>query len=270
MPQSAGMRELTVAKTNLNKRVVAITGGAQGIGLSIGQACAKAGMRVVIGDLDEVSIQQAVGTLGPDAAGFVLDVRSESSFAGFLDAAEERFGAVDVLVNNAGVLRMGPLSEATREDVDLQLDVNLGGVITGTRLALKRFVPRGSGHIVNMASSAALIATANGATYSATKHGVLGLTRALRGELRGTPVRTTIVMPGVIRTAMTQDFGSALGVRVVEPSTVANAVVDALRSGRSEVCVPREIGLQGRLFMNLPARASDAAKHLFRADQVMH
>ncbi len=270
MPQSAGMRELIVAKANLNHRVVAITGGAQGIGLAIGQSCVKAGMRVVIGDLNEAAIQQVAEALGPNAAGFVVDVRNETSFAAFLDAAEERFGTLDVLVNNAGVLRMGPLSEATRDDVDLQLDVNLGGVVTGTRLALQRFLPRGSGHIVNMASSAALIASANGATYSATKHGVLGLTRALRGELRGTAVRTTIVIPGVIRTTMTQDFRSAFGVRVVEPSAVGDAVVEALRSGRSEVCVPREIAFQGRLLMALPARASDAAKHLFRADRVMH
>lgn len=161
----------------------------------------------------------------------------------------------------------GPLGEASAADVQLQLDVNIGAVITGTRLALHRFVPRGHGHIVNMASSAAMVASANGATYSATKHAVLGPTRALRGELRGSGVATTVVMPGVIRTEMTRTSARRSG---FGPSAVGGAVVDALRSGRLEVYVPREVGLQGRLFTTLPARASDFTKRLVRADRVMH
>lgn len=251
-------------------KVVAITGGAQGIGLAVAHACVRAGMKVAIGDLDAVGIDHAVAELGSDAIGLVVDVRDRGAFAGFLDSTEGAFGRLDVLVNNAGVLRMGPLVDADPDVIDLQLDVNLGGVVTGTQLALQRFLPRGHGHIINMASSAAMVATANGALYSATKHGVLGLTRALRGELRGTGVRTTVVMPGVIRTEMTRDFGSAIGVRTIEPDQVADAIVSAIDSGQPEVCVPREIGLQGRFLMALPARASDFVKHLTRADRVMH
>ena len=258
-----------MARHDLSGRVVAITGGARGIGLAIARACVRADMRVVIGDLDAAAVEAATTSLGDGSTGRVVDVRDESSFAAFLDAAEDTFGALDVLVNNAGVLRVGPLGEASAADVQLQLDVNIGAVITGTRLALHRFVPRGHGHIVNMASSAAMVASANGATYSATKHAVLGLTRALRGELRGSGVATTVVMPGVIRTEMTKDFSSALGVRVIEPSAVGEAVVDALRSGRLEVYVPREVALQGLLFTTLPARASDFTKRLVRADRVM-
>jgi NAD(P)-dependent dehydrogenase (short-subunit alcohol dehydrogenase family) len=95
--------------------------------------------------------------------------------------------------------------------------VNLGGVLTGTQLALERFLPRGSGHIVNLASKAAMVASPYGATYSATKHAVLGFTRALRGELRGSGVLTTVVLPGVIRTDMTGEFKTALGVRTSSP-----------------------------------------------------
>lgn len=259
-----------MSKADLNGRVVAITGAAQGIGYAIAQACGAAGMKVAIGDLAADAVEKAAASLGGDARGFVVDVRDRSSFADFLASAEAAHGPLDVLVNNAGVLRMGPLAAATPEDVQLQLDVNLGGVITGTQLALERFVPRDSGHIVNMASSAAMVATANGAVYSATKHAVLGLGRALRGELRGTGVRTTIVMPGVIRTEMTKDFGSAIGVRVIEPSEVAEAVVAALQTGRAEVCVPAEIALQGRLLTTLPAGVSDFVKHALRADRVMH
>lgn len=259
-----------MARYDVSGRVVAITGGARGIGFAIAEACVRAGMRVLIGDLDATAVDEAVASLGENAAGRVLDVRSESSFTAFLDAAEDRFGGLDVLVNNAGVLRMGPLVDADAADVRLQLDVNLGAVVTGTRLALHRFRPRGHGHIVNMASSAAMVAAPYGAVYSATKHAVLGLTRALRGELRGSDIHTTVVMPGVVRTSMTTDFAPALGVRVVEPSAVGEAVVEALRSGRPEVYVPREVGLQGRLFAVLPARVADVTKRLARVDRVMH
>ena len=259
-----------MAKAQLSGRVVAITGGARGIGLAVARACTAAGMRVVIGDLDAEAIGEVAGRLGAKAAGVVVDVRDEESFNAFLDAAEQRFGPLDVLVNNAGVLRMGPLATATEEDVRLQLDVNVRGVVTGTRLALQRFVPRGRGHIVNMASSAAMVAAPNGAVYSASKHAVLGLTRAVRGELRGTAVRTTVVLPGVVRTEMTHDFAHAVGVRTIEPEEVAEAIVSALRTGKPEVYVPLETGLQGRLFTLLPARASDLVKRMARVDRVMH
>ncbi len=125
-------------------------------------------MRVVGGDLDAEAVGEVAGRLAANAAGVVVDVRDEESFSAFLDAAEQRFGHLDVLVNNAGVLRMGPLAAATEEHVRLQLDVDVRGVVTGTRLALQRFVPRGRGQIVNMASSAAMVAAPNCAVYSAS------------------------------------------------------------------------------------------------------
>ena len=149
------------------------------------------------------------------------------------------------------------------------MEVNLLGVITGTQLALERFLPRGRGHIVNLASSAGQIAPPDAATYAATKHGVVGFTRAIRGETRGTGVRTTIVMPGVIRTEMIGGFANARGTRLVEPSAVGEAIVDALRSGRPEVFVPRELGIAARMIAGLPPRASDAIKRAVGADDVM-
>jgi len=115
-----------------------------------------------------------------------------------------------------------------------------------------------------------MVASPYGATYTATKHAVLGFTRALRGELRGSGVLSTVVLPGVIRTEMTSEFKSALGVRTVEPEAVGDAVVAALRHGTPEVYVPREVALQGRLFTTLPARLADRLSRLTRADSVMH
>ena len=254
----------------LDGKVVAVTGGARGIGFAIAQKCSEAGMKVGIGDVDADLVAKAAANLGDNVVGYVLDVRNKDSFTAFLDRVEADLGPLEVLVNNAGVLRMGPLADTDDESVDLQLDVNIKGVVTGTRLALRRFLDRGDGHVVNMASSAGMIATANGAIYTATKHAVLGFTRALRGELRGTGVRTTVVMPGVIRTDMTTDFKNAVGVRVVEPSVVADRIVDAIRHGHSEVCIPREIAFQGRLFGALPPSAADWVKRVLRVDEVMH
>ncbi|MBO0979932.1 SDR family NAD(P)-dependent oxidoreductase [Microbacterium sp. SD291] len=258
------------AEQRLDSKVVAVTGGARGIGFAIARRCSEAGMKVGIGDVDADRVAEAAAELGSDVVGYVLDVRDKHSFTAFLDAVEANLGPLEVLVNNAGVLRMGPLAGADDESVQLQLDVNIKGVVTGTRLALRRFLDRGDGHVVNMASSAGMIATANGAVYTATKHAVLGFTRALRAELRGSGVRTTVVMPGVIRTDMTTDFNDAVGVRVIEPEVVADRIVDAIRLGHPEVCVPREIAAQGRLFAVLPPRVADWVTRVLRVDQVMH
>lgn len=248
---------------------IAITGGARGIGLATAQACARAGMKVAIGDIDPAACSRAAAEIGSGAVASVLDVRDAASFAEFLDAAEEAHGPLDALVNNAGIAPVGMFVDEDPADTRRLLDINLGGVLTGTQLALQRFLPRGRGHIVNLASSAGQIATAGGATYAATKHGVVGLTRAVRAETRGTGVRTTIVMPGLIRTDMIDGLARGRGVRIVGPEQVADAIVEALRSGRAEVFVPREMGPVARLIAGTPPAVADRIKRLLDADAIM-
>ncbi len=258
-----------MADIDLSGRVVAITGAARGIGRATAQACAKAGMRVAIGDLDPELSAEAAARIDGQTVGLTVDVRQRASFDTFLTQAEERLGPLDILINNAGVLFLGPYLDEALAHTQRMVEVNLGGTLTGSQLALARFVPRGRGHIVNVASSAGQIAPAGGATYAATKHGVVGFTRALRGEVRAAGVRTTIVMPGVISTEMIGGFAAARGTRIVEPSAVAEAIVRALATGRAEVFVPPELGLPARLVAGLPPRASDAIKRALRADRVM-
>lgn len=248
---------------------VAITGGARGIGRATAEACLAAGMRVVIGDVDGAGCAAVAAELGEGVLGLPLDVRDREDFEAFLDRAEEAVGPLDVLVNNAGIAHIGHFVDEDPSDTQRLLDINLGGVLTGSSLALQRFLPRRHGHIVNLASSAGQIATAGGATYAATKHGVVGFTRALRAETRGTGVRTTIVMPGIIRTEMTAGFAKARGTRVVGPEIVAAAIVDAIRTGRQEMFVPRELGPIARLIAGTPPTVSDRIKALLRADTVM-
>lgn len=226
-------------------------------------------MHVAIGDLDPELSADAASKIGGRTVGLPVDVRERASFDAFLTQAEERLGPLDILINNAGVLFLGAYQDEAPADTQRMLEVNLGGTLTGSQLALARFVPRGRGHIVNIASSAGQIAPAGGATYAATKHAVFGFTRALRGEVRGSGIRTTVVMPGVIRTEMIGGFAPARGTRIVEPSAVADAILRALATGRAEVFVPAELGVPARLVAGLPPRASDAIKRALRADHVM-
>lgn len=250
-------------------RTVAITGGARGIGRATAQACLASGMRVVIGDVDGTACAAVAAELGELAVGLPLDVRSAEQFEEFLHKAENAIGPLDALVNNAGIGPIGRFVDEDPAETQRVLDINLGGVLTGTRLALKSFLPRGRGHIVNLASSAGQIAPAGGATYAATKHGVVGFTRAIRAETKGTGVRTTIVMPGLIRTDMIAGFAKARATRVVGPELVAAAIVHALRTGRPEVFVPRELGAIARLIAGTPPALSDRIKRALRIDSVM-
>jgi NADP-dependent 3-hydroxy acid dehydrogenase YdfG len=226
-------------------------------------------MSVAIGDIDGTHCAAVAAELGPRAIGLALDVRDADGFETFLATVEDRLGPLDALVNNAGVAPIGLFAAEDPRDTQRLLDINIGGVLTGTRLALHRFLPRGHGHIVNLASSAGQIATAGGATYAATKHAVVGFTRAIRAETRGTGVRTTIVMPGLIRTDMIRGFETPRGTRIVGPEAVADAIVGALRTGRQEVFVPRELGPIARLIAGTPPGVADRIKEALRVDAIM-
>lgn len=248
---------------------VAITGGGRGIGRATAQACVRAGMSVAIGDLDRRLAAATADGLGDRAIGLGLDVRDPESFERFLDDAERAIGPLDAIVNNAGVAPIGPFRDEPPHLSRLVIDVNVTGVINGTRLALERFLPRGRGHVVNIASSAGVVATAGGATYAASKHAVVGFTRAIRAETRGTGLRTTIVFPGFTRTGMIDGFSPSGAMRIAEPEDVAAAIVAALRSGRQEVFVPREMGVLSRLTAAAPPPVYDRIKRLLGVDKVM-
>src|SRR3954452_14744838 len=251
----------------LSGKVVAITGAARGIGRATAEACLRAGWKVAIADLDLALTEETARAIGAEA--FTVDVTDRDAFAAFLDDVEQRLGPIDVLVNNAGIFFLGPYAEEPPEHTVRMVEVNVLGVMHGTRLALDRFLPRGRGHVVNIASSAGLVASAGGATYSATKHAVVGLTRALRSELRGTGLRTTVVMPGIIKTDMIGGFDVPPGVRTVGPEMVAEAIVGAVATGRAELIAPRETPILARLVAVLPPRASDAFKRATRVDRVL-
>ena len=163
-------------------KVVAITGAGRGIGLATAARFADAGAIVVIGDLDDDVAAKAAAQVGGGAEGYVVDVADRESFAAFLDRAEA-LGPVEVLVNNAGIMPLSPLVDQSDASIDKVLDINLRGVITGTRLAARAMGARGHGHVVNVASAVGRIGMAGGAVYSASKFGVVGFSEAMAGEL---------------------------------------------------------------------------------------
>jgi NAD(P)-dependent dehydrogenase (short-subunit alcohol dehydrogenase family) len=227
---------------SLAGKVIVITGGGRGIGAATAAAVAAQGARVAIGDLDQHLAERTAKELGGDAIGLHLDVTDFAGFDAFLDEVERTLGPIDVLVNNAGIMPLAMLDEESDEMAAKQLAINLAAVIHGTREAMRRMKPRGSGHIVNIASVAGKFGAAGGATYSATKHGVVGLCEAVRYELRGTGVEITCVMPTLVRTELTAGLGESWLSSKVDAQDVANAIFGALQRPRHDVWVPTRLG----------------------------
>jgi short-subunit dehydrogenase len=251
---------------SLAGRVVAITGGGRGIGRATAAALAAKGARVAIADLDGAAAHDAAAALGPDHAGFAVDVTDAHALSGFLDEVESRLGPLDVLINNAGIMPVTPLHEEDDASVTRQLALNLHAVIRGTQEAMRRMLPRRSGHIVNVASIAGRTGFPSLATYSATKHGVVGLSEAVRSELRGTGVEISVVMPGIVRTELSVGLRDARGVKTLTPEQVAAEIVSALEVPRFDVFVPRSTGPLVQITGALPRRAREAITRALGAD----
>ncbi|HTZ86330.1 MAG TPA: SDR family oxidoreductase [Solirubrobacteraceae bacterium] len=252
-------------------QTVAITGGARGIGRATAKALLGQGMKVAIGDVDIDAARATADELGPSAIALSLDVTDRDSFAAFLDETERQLGPLDVLINNAGIMQIGRFIDEDDLTAKRQIDINLHGVILGMKLALDRMIPRNRGHIVNISSQAGKFGAPGGATYSATKHAVVGLSEAVRGELRlmDAPIDLSYVMPYVVNTELGGGLGQARGFSNLEPSEVADAILDALRYGTVEVWVPKSGKRTNVLGQVLPRRLSEGMARAMKADRVL-
>jgi len=249
----------------------AVTGAARGIGRATAQALIAHGMRVAIGDVDATAAAATAAELGPSAVGLALDVTDRDSFSAFLDESERELGPLDVLVNNAGIMQLGRFIDEDDATARRMIDINLHGVIFGMKLALARMIPRDRGHIVNISSQAGKFGAPGGATYSATKHAVVGLTEAVRGELRlmGAHIDLSYVMPFVVNTELGAGLGQARGLSNLEPAEVADAIVDALQHRTVEVWVPKSAKRTNVLGTVLPRPLAEGIARAMKADRVL-
>ena len=250
-------------------RVVAVTGGARGIGKATATALAARGARVAIGDLDVDLAKEVATKLGGGAIATSLDVTDRSSFEDFIDETEGELGPLDVLVNNAGIMPVGPFLDESDETAIRQVNINVHGVILGMKIALPRMKQRGGGHVVNLASIAGKGGFPGVATYCATKHAVVGVSEAVRAELDDTDIELTVVMPSFVNTELISGAQTPRGAKDAEPEDVAQAIVEALERPRFEVFVPKAVGRINRVMSFLPRPAREAVGHYMKADRVL-
>jgi NAD(P)-dependent dehydrogenase (short-subunit alcohol dehydrogenase family) len=254
---------------SLHGKVAVVTGGGRGIGKALALALTSEGCRVAIGDVDAPAAEAAAAELGNGTVGLPLDVTDRPGFTAFLDVVERRLGPIDVLVNNAGIMPVGPLDEEDDATAVRMIEINLHAVIHGTKEAMRRMKPRGTGHIVNVASSAGKTGYPHIATYSATKHGVVGLSEGARTELRGTGVEVSVVMPAFVDTELSSGMGEIRGFKHSSVDEVADAVIDALKFPRFDVFVPRSVGPTWTFSMLLPRRVRDAFGRALNIDKAL-
>ncbi|MEN3949937.1 SDR family NAD(P)-dependent oxidoreductase [Iodidimonas sp. SYSU 1G8] len=188
----------------LNGRVAVITGGASGIGLATARRFADEGMKLVLADIEQASLDRAVAEFRDrdvPVIGLRTDVGERAQVQALADAAWDAFGAVHVLFNNAGVAVYGPVQEMKHEDWEWSIRVNLWGVIHGVEAFVQRMLDQDEeGHIVSTASFAGLVPNSGLGVYCVTKYGVVALSECLYRDLRGTKLSASVLCPMLVKT----------------------------------------------------------------------
>ena len=244
---------------NIQGRTVAITGAARGIGYATAKALLARSARVVIGDRDVALQESAVAQLTKlgQVSGYPLDVTDRESFATFLDKARtDGGGRIDVLINNAGVMPVGAFLEQSEQAIRSAIEVNFYGVLSGCQLVLPEMVARRSGHIVNIASLAGMLAVPGQVVYAGTKFAVVGLSSGLSDEFAPQGVEVSCVMPTFTNTELIAGTHPSAAQKPVEPEDIAAAVLKVLDKPTTLVSVP----LWGRFFCAVTPTLSAKAR----------
>lgn len=254
LPGRRAEARLNETREALRDKVVAITGGARGIGFQTATDLLAAGARVAIGDIDADAVGKAAADLGVE--GIELDVTDSSSFAAFLDAVEERVGPVDVLINNAGIMPVGAFLDYDERLIRRTIEIDLVGVILGSQEAARRMVARGRGQIVNVASVAGRLPTPGLTVYNGAKAGVIEFSEALDAELAGKGVRISTVLPTFTNTGLITGLATNGMVTSVEPEEVTKQILATMVRPRVRIAAPRAMGwVNAQALMPQPLKA---------------
>jgi NAD(P)-dependent dehydrogenase (short-subunit alcohol dehydrogenase family) len=240
----------------IRDKVIVITGGARGIGFATATALHGLGAKVAIGDVDEAKVKESATGLGLEVYG-KLDVTDPESFAAFLDDVERQLGPLDVLINNAGIMPAGKVIDEPDRVTRRILDINVYGVILGSKLAAQRMVPRRSGHVINIASLAGESPTPGLATYCASKYAVLGFTDSARIECRDAGVHFSSVLPTFTNTELVAGTSGAKLLKNAEPEDIANAIIGLITKPAPRVAVSRTAGIIAGSMKFLPKSAGE-------------
>jgi short-subunit dehydrogenase len=226
-------------------QVICITGAAQGIGRALAFEFARRHARVIGLDMDEAAIQDALGLFrreGFDTSFEKCDVTNRKELTQTIESIADRYGHIDMWINNAGIARNHRFAKITTAEFDQSIAVNLTAVVDACRLIIPLMQHRGRGTIVNMASVAGHIAPPYMSAYAATKHAVIGFTRSLRAELEldDSPVKAVLVSPGFVETKLIQKgadlgFPEWLGWMLDSPENVAQRIVRGIEKNEAEI-----------------------------------
>ncbi|QGK70761.1 SDR family NAD(P)-dependent oxidoreductase [Allosaccharopolyspora coralli] len=233
--------------SNIDGKVVAITGASSGLGEATARLLAERGARVFLGarrkeNLDEVA--ESIRSDGGEVDVHTVDVTRKDQVEDFVSAAVGRFGRVDVLVNNAGLMPLAPLDATKVDEWEQMVDVNIKGVLYGIAATLPRMREQGSGHVITLSSVAGHVVFPNSAVYSGTKYAVRAISEGLRQEA-GENIRTTIISPGAVQSELTQTISHE-----ETAESVAHLYASAIDSGAVARAIAYAIDEPGEVDIN--------------------
>ena len=241
--------------TSIKNKVAVVTGAGSGIGRALAYDLARRGARLAISDVDEVGLAETtrqVRVIGAQVHEQRLDVTDRAAVLAYADAIAAEFGAVNIVINNAGIAFSGDIEDMTFEQIERVMDVDFWGVVNGTKAFLPHLITSGDGHVVNISSLFGLLAMPSQSAYNAAKFAVRGFTEALREEMliAGHPVQVTCVHPGGIKTAIARNAGAVEGKDAValaeffdaklaktSPESAAKAILRAVIGNRPRAVV---------------------------------
>jgi len=268
---------------DFNEKVVLITGGSRGLGLVLAREFAKEGAKIAICARDSAELERAridLESRGAEVFDAVCDVRNQAEVERLIEDVEMRFGRIDVLVNNAGVIQVGPLENQTQADFENAMAVHFWGPFYTMQAAIPKMKRNGGGRIVNISSIGGKMAVPHLAPYSASKFALVGLSSAMRAELQKDDIFVTTVCPGLMRTGSHINaifkgqnelefawfsIGNSLPVSSVSAEYAAREIISATRRGDAEAIISIQAELAAKLnslFPELVAEISALANQI--------